>query len=954
MNANTTNDITSEFVSLELNHMNSSTNVYNGSEWRIWDLHVHTPDSIYQKYGKNDPNTWEKYISDLESLRSEIAVIGINDYFFIDGYERLKKEKEQNGRLQDLKLLPVVEFRLREFAGVEFGKYQRPNLHVIFSDEIEVGIIKSQFLNALQSKYLLEEGEEFNRTVDRNSLVELGKKIKNTIPPEKQKEFGSDISVGFGNLNLYKDDIYEALKKDCFTGKYLTALGKAEWSSMKWTPSSIAVKKSIINEVDFIFTAAESVESYTKSKDSLKKQGVNHLLLDCSDAHYYSHSNEKDRIGNCNTWIKGDLSIEGLKQVVFEPDYRLNISTQKPIEPNRKLQSFSFNFPEDTILQRRGSSENQPFCLNILKDLFKFSHYFTCIIGGRGTGKSTIINLIGEKLGESTKFFQDNELIINGEKYDIKTDPKSLIKISGTSEVEFVSQGKVESLAEGDELTRLVFNERIKASSTEFVSLDEELESICQEIDSTIDLILLYRKEKIRLNEKKKEKRNVELILNSINDKRYKEITSDIKDCQSQINLREKSKTSYLDLLAHLLSIINNHPKKKESNEIDKRTNRILDSILSNEEFEYVQEKKEYELNTKKFENIDSELSKLKEKKHGLNKRIELFLLEKGMNEDSIKDSQSASETYSKLKDEVENLDKKISFMSEKFESNNSKFQELPEIKSSYEELIKSSLEAINKKLQIQNENVHEIKFDFSFDNKGFREKIFEELLRKFQSSYISGTSKEKIKETLFLIPPNNIVEDDYNTDKFMKELEGILGLTGARRNNNYVKVIENIFQEKTHFYIYKLIIKKHWYNWSKNIQIKGYYGNKELQSSSFGQKCTAVIVTLMMTGLKPLIIDEPEAHLDNRLVADYLVNLLKSKKVDRQVIFATHNSNFVINGDAELIHMLHIPPGEVFTSIRSTSIENLKFREELLKLEGGEKAFKVREQKYGLSSRKR
>ncbi|MCH2216727.1 MAG: ATP-binding protein [Flavobacteriales bacterium] len=109
------------------------------------------------------------------------------------------------------------------------------------------------------------------------------------------------------------------------------------------------------------------------------------------------------------------------------------------------------------------------------------------------------------------------------------------------------------------------------------------------------------------------------------------------------------------------------------------------------------------------------------------------------------------------------------------------------------------------------------------------------------------------------------------------------------------------------------------------------------------------VIVTLLMTGVKPLIIDEPEAHLDNKLVADYLVGLVKQKQFDRQIIFASHNSNFVINEDSALIHILEIPNNDVYTHKTSTTIENIENREKLLKLEGGKEAFLNRESKYGI-----
>jgi len=95
-----------------------------GSAWHKWDLHVHTPYSIAgTNYG--DPSkdeTWERYINDLEQLDSSFRVLGINDYFFFDGYKRLKFEKESNNRLGNIDcLLPVIELRTSDFIGVDMG-----------------------------------------------------------------------------------------------------------------------------------------------------------------------------------------------------------------------------------------------------------------------------------------------------------------------------------------------------------------------------------------------------------------------------------------------------------------------------------------------------------------------------------------------------------------------------------------------------------------------------------------------------------------------------------------------------------------------------------------------------------------------------------------------------------------------------------------------------------------
>ncbi len=128
-------------------------------------------------------------------------------------------------------------------------------------------------------------------------------------------------------------------------------------------------------------------------------------------------------------------------------------------------------------------------------------------------------------------------------------------------------------------------------------------------------------------------------------------------------------------------------------------------------------------------------------------------------------------------------------------------------------------------------------------------------------------------------------------------------------------------------------------------------YDKRALNETSFGQKCTAVLVVLLSLGNNPIIIDEPEAHLDSALIANYLVTLIKKQKQKRQIIFATHNANFVLNADAEQIIQLKNENNKIVA--QSFMIESDKHKEDLLKLEGGEKAFKDRERKYGITKDK-
>lgn len=288
-----------------------------GSEWRIWDLHVHTPLSIENNYGYADnEDGWDKYITALEQLPSDIKVLGINDYLFIDGYKKVKEYKDA-GRLSNIELLlPVVEFRLDKFCGHK--QFKRINFHVIFSNEVSADIIQHQFLNVLSSRYTLSPdcAQQWGGVVTIDNLMDLGRRIIESVPEAQRTKYGSPLKEGFNNLNLELSQITEILENapQYFKGQYVTSIGKTEWDEFKWDDTSIAEKKSIINQTDIVFTASESVEKFNSAKAKLQEQNVNSLLLDCSDAHSFADALTKDRLGNCKTWIKADTTFDGLKK----------------------------------------------------------------------------------------------------------------------------------------------------------------------------------------------------------------------------------------------------------------------------------------------------------------------------------------------------------------------------------------------------------------------------------------------------------------------------------------------------------------------------------------------------------------------------------------------------------------------------------------------------------------
>src|SRR5204863_7596335 len=80
----------------------------------------------------------------------------------------------------------------------------------------------------------------------------------------------------------------------------------------------------------------------------------------------------------------------------------------------------------------------------------------------------------------------------------------------------------------------------------------------------------------------------------------------------------------------------------------------------------------------------------------------------------------------------------------------------------------------------------------------------------------------------------------------------------------------------------------------------------REVSKLFTGQQCTAILHLLLLDNHDTLIIDQPEDNLDNAFIADHIVSELRSSKTKRQFVFATHNANIPVFGDAEWIGVLH------------------------------------------------
>ncbi len=119
------------------------------------------------------------------------------------------------------------------------------------------------------------------------------------------------------------------------------------------------------------------------------------------------------------------------------------------------------------------------------------------------------------------------------------------------------------------------------------------------------------------------------------------------------------------------------------------------------------------------------------------------------------------------------------------------------------------------------------------------------------------------------------------------------------------------------------------------------------VQSVSPGQRATALLAVALARGTNPLIIDQPEDDLDNRYIYDEVVKVLRAVCKGRQVIVATHNANVAVLGDAEMVLALDADSGQGQV-LAVGGLESPSVAETTRKiLEGGDEAFKARHRRY-------
>ncbi|WP_208363661.1 TrlF family AAA-like ATPase [Helicobacter pylori] len=767
------------------------------------------------------------------------------------------------------------------------------DFHIIFSDKVSSDGIKKFLLNM------------------KANVCGIEKKLA-----DLEKDDFDKAVVNF-------DQLLECLEKESLKlrGKYLLGfLSRGHGSSR-----SSSNYEKIVKKVHFLIHSSNKQENLKKDREYWLE--YNKPLIQSSDAH------EEKQIGKKYTWIKTEKTFEGLKQIIYEPETRVSIGEEKPQDPLYKIDSVGLNFDEE--VKTTNEQDDTPFCYAGFNETLFFSPNFTCVIGGRGSGKSTLLQLIASAI--------KNKSFVKGLKHEtiqkyIEIQPDIDIMDS----VEYLAQNEVEEFATNvSKFTEAIFNRIDSKSSGTLKELEKQIKESIEKFDEQIR----YWQEKNKLEEQLKESEKIrkkyQSIVDAFTDKDYLDKKAKLQaKYQSLIDLKQ-SKEGFWTFIKELKRVVNFDSKEnmEEKNNYDKVYNQLKQDICKK------LEEIDADIENGHFKSDEENIEKLESEHQTLLQEIGEFLKEKGVSDESIGDIRNANYHLANIKMDINGLEHEIKEIANKIEGFS--YGDIDKNIEEFKDQINEKLSKINSAFEEISKNHKEVKpitIEYRL-NEDIFEEVFEDFDRLVDKGFNTQRHQSKIKEYLKEIELKNVTGMQHA--EFIEKLDSRI----ENKKAAFYETMKDIFDREIHFQIYRLLILKHLRNVEKYKIFEVRYDKRVLNKTSFGQKCTAVLVVLLSLGNNPIIIDEPEAHLDSTLIANYLVTLIKKQKQKRQIIFATHNANFVLNAEAELIIQLKNENNKIVA--QSFMIESDAYRDDLLKLEGGEEAFKNRERKYGITKDK-
>ncbi len=352
------------------------TNSKSGSQWRRWDLHLHTPDTkLANGYKSGNGDAWDIYLDALEA--SDVQVFGLTDYFCCDNYFHAVEKYRDRFPDGEKVFFPNIELRLSDAIGKQGNS---PDMHVVFDNKPEI--------------------------CSREKIKTFLQNLKTHLTDENDVEVSCADLASKGNYDqatVSLKGIRDALAKTFGEAKPYLLIFPAKNDGMKSQDTESPRKVSIAEEIDKavhgFFGGRDSTQYFLDKERYEEGEAKNKPVFDASDAHSFEDLERLsgDVTGYEATWIKANPSFEGLKQTLFEPEARVFIGEEPPVLQRRS--SEATKFIDHLGIQKIPAYGNENGLWFKQVDV-PLNPELTAIIGNKGSGKSALADILG-LLGDS-------------------------------------------------------------------------------------------------------------------------------------------------------------------------------------------------------------------------------------------------------------------------------------------------------------------------------------------------------------------------------------------------------------------------------------------------------------------------------------------------------------------------------------------------------------------------
>lgn len=880
-----------------------------GGKWWKFDFHIHTP-------GSYDYDNTESNISPLDYLKccmkKELDCIVVTDHNTFQWIPELRKaltEYQQNpdDDYRDIVIFPGIEITVQG------------NIHLL-------GIF--------------DPGSEYEDLVKILGKIDYCEDIKTTKNPINKiieiitENHGIAVPAHVDQASgLFYEDTSSSVQRSALDTRLLLAL-------------------EVINS-DFHNAAYEEFK-------------LNLSYVSGSDAH------RTDDIARNYTWIKmGEANIEALRLALYDGKDSSIRSIDCINNPNNILGRTYIK--RITISNGKIIGRIAPFSID-------FSPWHNCLIGGRGSGKSSILKLLRLILNRQSELSLDlrsefdkfAKIPANREDLGILLNNTEItldMVVDGVNHRLLWKNGKTYEIEDDDsEIDCLDITKRFPVkmfSQKQLFELTKNANMLIEYIDEDWDSAS-WNDELKDLKLKYKECKN-SLAKLQTQQHRRKQLTVELEDLNKKISVFETEETKQLladrnkltqqqgiighiyDEYADLIAIIENIKKLKENRiingieKLDEDTQKVLTNYIG------------------QFDELHNELKALIQKYAPLSLSFEdlmkLLPIKSSMDSNTAKLNELLSvllangvegiDKYKELIDSREVLQNRLSETPDVSKEIEEQEQTLKDLLHWLKELIKKRYDERCSVIERYNGTGNlRIKLNIFADIEG-NEKEFRRIIQResgFDSDILVRNSDDEMPTNGFIYKTCCINSDksaEEAIENLFAEKSTFILSASDKYSRKFVNYLEKARERSPEIDIDTML----WIPDDKiTLDIK-LPGNRfqSVDSSSPGQRTSAILSLILRRGKYPIIIDQPEDDLDTRNITDIVVKGISEMKNDHQFIIVTHNPNIVVNTNSEQVIQLDVKGGQIQTQC-SGALQSHDVRDAICEvMEGGREALEKR-----------